>query len=183
MSKRRIKKLTGHKFFAKDPDLGTEFYVKLNGYSDLSVLVFDPSQKTLREFILDTGGLLAIYQFSEGREITPLESLQHMNKPPYYIKLISKGSQTLSARESRLYAAVLLANVTTYGEDKKAITLRRAAYLPSKDDFLMGIDTLTLSLDLAQALMDMVKKLFGKKGLEIELEEILDRGEKENAID
>ena len=184
MSKRRIKRLTGHEFVGKDENIGIEFYLKINSFSDLSVLVFDPSSKSIKEFILDTGGLLATYQFSEGQEITPLKTLQHMEKPPYYVKLISKGATILSARESRLYASILLASVSEYGTQRnRALTLRRVAYLPTKEDFLMGVDTLSLSVSISKGIIKKVKKLFNKKGLEVELDQILNRGEDENGTD
>jgi len=168
-NKRKIKRLSKHTFVAKDPNIGTEFYMKLNTYSDISVLVFDPEHKTFREFIVDASSLMAIYQFVEDKPIKPNTELVK-GELPYYVKLLAKGSTIMASRVGKLYGSVLLANTAKFGENNEAITLRRVAYSPSKDNYLLGVDTLSLSLHIATELLDSVMKKFDKNDMILEFE-------------
>lgn len=163
--RRFIKKLSKHKFVAKDPNLGTEFFLKSNDYSDLSVLVFDPSGKTIREFIVDAPSLVAIYQFTEGKPIDPLNGTVEKGDLPYYVKLLSKGSVIMTARQNKFYGTVLLANTGAFGDNETSLTLRRVAYSPRNDNFLIGVDTLALSEQVANLLMQAVYKKFNKNDI------------------
>lgn len=169
---KRVKKLTGHEFAVKEPLIDSEFYVKLNRYDDLSVLVLSPEDGSYREFIVDVGALVTLFRFVEGRDIEPIENLVKTKDIPYYIKLMSKGSQIITSRENKMYGTVLLANVNKYGDEDgdKSITLRRVAYIPKRDNYLMGVDTISLNMYLAKEVFNKIKQLFKGVDIEIELE-------------
>lgn len=168
-----MKRLTGHKKFYHDKDTNFTFYAKLSEWFDISIIAFDHKSNSIRQFMVDYGSLKAMFDFADGKTITPLERLiTNKNYPAVVRKFIESDGMTLvRSVNSKFVNSAVVVKTTSFGTEKEtAIYFKRVAWAADSKSVL-GIDTLALPLKGVQPFLKYVGKLFKGVNLELELSE------------
>ncbi len=176
-----MKKLTDHKHFYTDKETGFSFYAKLDEFYDISIIIYNHTSKTIRQYMIDYASLFAINSMVEGEPIRPIEKMLQLKTVPAVVKHYTdrEGMHLIRTVNSKIVKSAVVAKINTYGQDldiNRAIAFKRIAWSGTKN--VLGIDTLALPEEGARRFMKFVKKLF--KGVDIELEFVKDKEELEN---
>jgi len=179
-----MKKLTGHKHFYTDPDTGFAFYGKLGEFFDISIIIYNHTSKTIRQFMVDYASLFAISNLVDGEPITPLSHMLQLKTVPSLVKnyVEKQHMHLIRTVNSKIVKTAVVAKINVYGEGldtHQAISFKRIAWAGTKN--VIGIDTLALPIEGAVKFMKFIKKLF--KGVDFELEMKKDKEELENGSD
>lgn len=176
-----MKKLTGHKHFYTDKDTGFSFYGKLGEFFDISIIIYNHTSKTIRQYMVDYASLFAINNLVEGEPITPLSHMLQLKTVPAVVRhyVDREHMHLIRTVNSKIVKSAVVAKIGIYGEGTdtmQAISFKRIAWAGTKN--IIGIDTLALPLEGAKAFTKFIKKLF--KGVDLELELKNDKEELEN---
>lgn len=167
----RIKKVSGHTFFYEDKNYDFEFYYKFTKDNDITIMSFDKLNKTYREFILDEVIIRAMFEATDGKDITrDYRFIQDKMITPDIAKdYIDAGFTMLKKTGNSKFAnVVVLAKVGDFGKDKgKAFILRRVVY---NDTLIIGLDTLALPMTAVKSFIKTMEKYFKQE------REIVERG-------
>jgi hypothetical protein len=167
----RIRKTSGHTWFYNDNDYNFDFFYKFTNDNDISIMSFDTKNKTYREFILDEVIIRAMFEVSDGKQITKDERYVHdkMTTPEIAKDYINAGFTMLKKTGNSKFAnVVVLAKIGDFGKDKgKAFILRRVVY---NDTLIIGLDTLALPLNAVKSFVKNMEKYFKTE------REIVERG-------
>lgn len=175
-----MKVLYNKEFFYEDPSLGTEFYLGVTAYYDMTVLMVDVQANTFREYLIDFNTLREIYLFAKEGIINPFPANNRAEKLIHIVKsYINKdGYKVIASSDSKMYGSTIIGRVMEIdrGENdtELVLSLKRLAYLPMKKDHVMGIDTIAIPVSAAIDMMVLVKKRF--KDVDIE-EDLLKGGQ------
>lgn len=168
-------KLSGHKLFYNDVNGSKyKFYGKLNSMYDISVLVYHPEEKTFREFIVDTASFLALYEFAKDENFTVHRRFVNAkgSKPnPVRTLMDTQNYSLIKTGDSKIVKSFVLAKMVEFGAEddrQKGLDLKRLVVKPTVGSPLIGMDTLTMPIEIAQEFVEFVKGLF--KGIDIELD-------------
>jgi hypothetical protein len=170
-----MKKLYNKTYFYQDPSLGTEFYLGITAYYDMTVLMVDVQANTFREFLVDFNTLREIYLFAKEGIINPFPANNRVEKPIHIVKtyLTRDGFSVIAATDSKMYGSTIIGKVMEIdrGEDnlEKVLSLKRIAYLPMNKDHVMGIDTIAMPVSAAIDMMHVVKSKFKDVDIETDL--------------
>lgn len=160
-----IKKTSGHRLFYKDvtDGLNFSFYYKFTKDNDLSIMSFDRSAKTYREFIIDDVIVKAMFDVVAGLELST-SSLVVDKKgalPAVAEEYVKAGFTVLKKTgRSKFANVVVLGKSADFGTGKtksKSLVLRRVVY---NDVLTIGIDTLALPLNAVKAFVKTMTKYF-----------------------
>jgi hypothetical protein len=167
----RIKKTSNHIFFFEDKGYNFEFYYKFTTDNDITIMAFDKTNKTYREFILDEVIIRAMFEVSDGKEITRDERYvqDKMTTPEIGKDYLNAGFTMLKKTGNSKFAnVVVFAKLSDFGKDKsKALVLRRIVY---NDTITIGLDTLALPITSVKAFVKKMEKYFKTE------REIVERG-------
>ena len=176
-----MKKLTGHKHFYTDKDTGFSFYGKLGEFFDISIIIYNHTSKTIRQYMVDYASLFAISNLVEGEPITPISHMLQLKTVPALVKnyVEKQHMHLIRTVNSKIIKTAVVAKLNIYGEGTdthQAISFKRIAWAGTKN--VIGIDTLALPEEGARKFMKFIKKLF--KGVDFELEMKKDKEELKN---
>lgn len=170
-----MKKLYNKIFFYEDPSIGTEFYLGITAYYDMTILMIDVQANTMREFLVDFNTLREIYLFAREGIINPFSTNDRVEKPVHIVRsyLTKDGFRTIASTETKMYGSAIIGKVMDIqrGEDSSeaVLSLKRVAYLPINKDHVLGIDTMALPVSAAIDMMHLVKKKFKDVDIETDL--------------
>lgn len=176
-----MKKLTGHKKFYHDEDTGFSFYGKLGAFYDISIIIYNHTSKSIRQYMVDYATLFAINNLVEGEPIRPLTHMLKLKTVPAIVnRYVDKEHMHLIRTvNSKIVKSAVVAKINIFGEGTEthqAIQFKRIAWAGRNN--IIGIDTMALPLEGAKAFMKFIKKLF--KGVDLELEMKNDTEEKKD---
>ena len=179
-----MKKLTGHKHFYTDKETGFAFYGKLGEFFDISIIIYNHTSKTIRQYMVDYASLFAISNLVEGEPITPISKMLQLKTVPAVIKhyVDREHMHLIRSVNSKIVKSAVVAKINIFGEGtdtSQAISFKRIAWSGTKN--VLAIDTLALPAEGAKKFMKFIKKLF--KDVDIELELKKDKEELENGSD
>jgi hypothetical protein len=170
-----MKKLYNKEFFYEDPSLGTEFYLGITVYYDMTILMVDVQANTFREYLVDFNTLREIYMFAKEGLINPFPANNRAEKLIHIVKsyLTKDGYSVIASTDSKMYGSTIIGRVMEIdrGENdfEKVLSLKRIAYLPMKKDHVMGIDTIAIPVSAAIDMMHLVKRRFKDVDIETDL--------------
>jgi hypothetical protein len=176
-----MKKLYNKLFFYEDPSIGTEFYMGITVYYDMTILMIDVQANTMREFLVDFNTLREIYLFAKEGIINPFPTNDRAEKPIHIVKsyLTKHGFKTIASSASRMYGSAIIGKVMDIqreeDETELVLSLKRIAYLPVANDQVLGIDTMAIPVSAAIEMMKLVKDKFK----DVDIEEDLLKGGKD----
>ena len=176
-----MKKLTGHKHFYTDKETGFAFYGKLGEFFDISIIIYNHTSKTIRQYMVDYASLFAINNLVEGEPITPIAKMLQLKTVPAVVRhyVDREHMHLVRTVNSKIVKSAVVAKINIYGEGtetSQAIAFKRIAWAGTKN--VIAIDTLALPLEGAKKFMKFIKKVF--KGVDLELELKNDKEELEN---
>lgn len=170
-----MKKLYNKTFFYEDPSLGTEFYMGVTSFYDMTVLMLDVQSNTFREYLIDFNTLREIYLFAKEGIINPFPANNRAEKLIHIVKsYVTKDEyKVIASTDSKIYGSTIIGRTMEIdrGENNTelVLSLKRIAYLPMKRDHVMGIDTIALPISASIELMKVVKKKFKDVDIETDL--------------
>jgi len=172
-----ILKLSGHKLFFNDKGKSDyKFYGKLNSLYDISVLIYHPEEKTFREFIVDTAGFLALYEFAKDGNFTVHKRFVNDkgSKPsPVRTLVESEKYSLIKTGISKIVKSFMLAKMVEFGPEDDRVTgldLKRFVIKPTTGSPVIGMDTMTMTREIAEDFVEFVKGLFKNIDIELDLE-------------
>lgn len=170
-----MKKLYNKLFFYEDPSIGTEFYMGITAYYDMTILMVDVNANTMREFLVDFNTLREIYLFAREGIINPFSTNDRVEKPIHIVRsyLTKHDFKMVASTESKMYGSAIIGKVMDIqreeNETEAVLSLKRIAYLPADKDHVLGIDTIALPVSAAIEMMHLVKKKFKDVDIETDL--------------
>lgn len=170
-----MKKLYNKIFFYQDPSIGTEFYLGITAYYDMTVLMIDVNANTMREFLVDFNTLREIYLFAKEGIINPFPANDRVEKPIHIVRsyLTKDNFKVIASSDSKMYGSAIIGKVMDIQRDENeseaVLSLKRVAYLPINKDHVLGIDTIALPVSAAIDMMHLVKKKFKDVDIETDL--------------
>ena len=170
-----MKKLYNKTFFYADPSIGTEFYLGVTAYYDMTVLMIDVNANTMREFLVDFNTLREIYLFAQQGIINPFPANDRAEKPIHIVKgyLTRDEFKMIASTDSKMYGSAIIGKVLNIQRDEDTteavLSLKRIAYLPVNKDHVLGIDTMAIPVSAAIDMMHLVKKTFKDVDIETDL--------------
>jgi hypothetical protein len=170
-----MKKIFGKEFFYQDPSIQTEFYLGVTAYYDLTITMLDVNANTFREYLVDFNTLREIYLFAREGIINPLPLNNKVETPVHIVKsyLTKDKYLIIASTETSMYGTAIIGNVMEIqrpdSEIEKVLSLKRIAYLPVKNNHVLGIDTIALPMGAAIDMMHLVKKKFKDVDIETDL--------------
>ena len=170
-----MKKLYNKTFFYEDPSIGTEFYLGITAYYDMTILMIDVQANTMREFLVDFNTLREIYLFAKEGIINPFPANDRVEKPIHIVRsyLTKDNFRVIASSDSKMYGSAIIGKVMDIQRDNNEIeavlSLKRVAYLPVNKDHVLGIDTMALPVGAAIDLMKVVKTKFKDVDIETDL--------------
>jgi hypothetical protein len=170
-----MKKLYNKVFFYEDPSIGTEFYMGITAYYDMTILMIDVNANTMREFLVDFNTLREIYLFAQDGIINPFPANDRVEKPVHIVKnyLTKDGFRTIASTESKMYGSSIIGKVMDIqredNDSEGVLSLKRVAYLPMNNNHVLGIDTMAIPVSAAIELMHLVKRKFKDVDIETDL--------------
>jgi len=176
-----MKKLTGHKHFYTDKETGFSFYGKLGEFFDISIIIYNHTSKTIRQYMVDYASLFAINNLVEGEPITPISQMLQLKTVPAVVRhyVDREHMHLIRTVNSKIVKSAVVAKINVFGEGldtNQAIAFKRIAWAGTKN--VIAIDTLALPKEGAVKFTKFIKKLF--KGVDLELELKKDKEELEN---
>jgi len=176
-----MKKLYNKLFFYEDPSIGTEFYMGITAYYDMTILMIDVQANTMREFLVDFNTLREIYLFAKEGIINPFPTNDRVEKPIHIVKnyITKQGFRMIASSASRMYGSAIIGKVMDIqreeDETEAVLSIKRVAYLPAYNDQVLGIDTMAIPVNAAIEMMKLVKDKFK----DVDIEEDLLKGGKD----
>jgi len=170
-----MKKLYNKTFFYADPSIGTEFYLGVTAYYDMTVLMIDVNANTMREFLVDFNTLREIYLFAKEGIINPFSINNKVEKPIHIVNsyVTRDDFKVIASNESKMYGSTILGKVISIQRDEdttaSVLSLKRIAYLPVNKNHVLGIDTMAIPVWAAIDMMHLVKKKFKDVDIETDL--------------
>jgi hypothetical protein len=170
-----MKKFYGKEFFYADPSIGTEFYMGVTAYYDMTILMIDVNANTMREFLVDFNTLREIYLFAKEGIINPFPANDRVEKPVHIAKsyVTKDGFRVIASNDTKMYGSVILGKVMNImreaDKDEAVLSLKRIAYLPVNNNHVLGIDTMAIPVSAAIDMMQLVKKRFKDVDIETDL--------------
>lgn len=163
-----IKKTSGHRFFYKDvtDGLNFSFYYKFSKDNDLSILSFDRSNRTYREFIIDDAIVKAMFDVKAGVDLTSNSAIVDTKTsiPSIATEYVKSGFTILKKTgRSKFANVIVLGKLADFGSGKtksKSLVLRRVVY---NDVITIGLDTLALPLNAVNAFVNKIEKQFSRE--------------------
>jgi hypothetical protein len=157
--RRRISKTSKHVFFYNDKDTKFDFFYHFTPTNDVSIMSFDITNTTYREFILDDEVVHAMFEVVKGKKITP-----HVPKSgePAMLSIakdyINSGFSLIKKTSRSKFANVnVLVKLGDFSKDKKSFILRRIVF---NETLVIGMDTLAIPLDGVKAFVEKITKMF-----------------------
>jgi hypothetical protein len=159
--RKRFKKLSDHVFFYKDKNYDFEFYYKFTRDNDISIMSFDTTNKTYREFILDEVIIKSMFDAIDEKTIGGNEIYinDKMTTPSIAKDYINAGFTLLKKTGNSKFAnVVVLVKVGDFGKEKgKSFILRRIVY---NETLIIGLDTMALPLSAVKSFVKKMEKHF-----------------------
>jgi len=157
----RIKKTSNHIFFYDDRSYNFEFYYKFTNDNDISIMSFDKTNKTYREFILDEVIIKSMFDAVDEKTIGGNEIYinDKVNTPDIAKDYINAGFTLLKKTGSSKFAnVVVLVKVGDFGKEKgKSFILRRIVY---NETLIIGVDTMAMPLNAVKSFVKKMEKYF-----------------------
>ena len=157
----RIKKTSNHIFFYDDRSYNFEFYYKFTNDNDISIMSFDKTNKTYREFILDEVIIKSMFDAVDAKTIGGNEIYinDKVNTPDIAKDYINAGFTLLKKTGSSKFAnVVVLVKVGDFGKEKgKSFILRRIVY---NETLIIGVDTMAMPLNAVKSFVKKMEKYF-----------------------
>ena len=170
-----MKKLYNKLFFYEDPSIGTEFYLGITAYYDMTILMIDVNANTMREFLVDFNTLREIHLFAREGIINPFSTNDRVEKPIHIVRsyLTKDQYKVIASTETKMYGSAIIGKVIEIQREEESseavLSLKRVAYLPINKDHVLGIDTMALPVSAAIEMMYKVKQKFKDVDIETDL--------------
>ena len=172
--KRLFKKLYSAKHFYTDDSKRFEFYYRKNWLDQFDISVYDITQKTNRWFMITAPVFVTMVGIDKDEVVKIYKkNIEKSPKPKAANDLLHNHQfKLLSHKIAKFNGETVVCKVGEFGiedERKKVLLLKRFAFVPERDNLLLGVDTMELPFDGVKAFVKDVKKVFFKD-VDIELE-------------
>jgi hypothetical protein len=181
--KRLFKKLYEVKHFYTDDSKRFEFYYRKNWLDQFDVMVVDVQQNTNRWFMVTAPIFVAMLNLEKDEQLRVYKAnIEKSAKPKVANELIHNHQfKLISHKTAKFNGETIIAKLGEFGVEKerqRVLLLKRIAFVPEKDNLILGMDTMEIPfIGINKLVADIKKTYFKNADLEIVDEE------EENATD